>query len=51
MLEVNNSNTKKKEHIRVVCISDTHSKIDFDIPHGDILSKVLLTLEDCALYF
>ncbi|CAO3666973.1 unnamed protein product [Rhizopus stolonifer] len=37
MFEVNNNNTKKEGHIRVVCISDTHSKIDFDIPHGDIL--------------
>lgn len=44
MITVNNINTKAEHTTRFVCISDTHGKINFDIPDGDVLSKVLLLL-------
>lgn len=45
MISVNNIQDKQ-EKIRFVCISDTHGKTNFEIPDGDVLSKltILFTL-------
>jgi hypothetical protein len=36
---------------RFVCISDTHGKIDFNIPDGDVLSKVYISCSLCVTIY
>lgn len=38
MITVDNTNSKKNNQIRFVCISDTHGKTNIEIPDGDVLS-------------
>lgn len=44
MITVNNTQDKLENTIRFVCISDTHGKINFDVPDGDVLSKAVSNL-------
>jgi hypothetical protein len=39
MIRVNNKHNKSKGTTRFVCISDTHGRINIDVPDGDVLRK------------
>lgn len=39
MITVNNTEECAQNKVRFVCISDTHGKINFEVPDGHVLSK------------